>query len=266
MRSTAVAKWSTIQEANAPASAAVSEIRKYLGCQSESFPDLTMPTLQPFAQNIWTAWSPQSFICLHVGTRMTVVRLSSGKVLLHSPVPLSSELRAEIDALGPVAYIVCPNLFHHMYAAEAAAAYPQAVLYGPAALQRKRKDLRFGAVLTDQPNPDWSEDLELMTIEGCMLGETVFYHRATCTLIACDLVENIHQSPHWLTRHYFRLGGILGRPGWHPLLRMVYRDRKRARACIERVLAWPFERVALAHGELLTENAHASVREGLAWL
>jgi hypothetical protein len=225
-----------------------------------------MPTLPPFAQNIWTALAPHSFIGLHMGTRMTVVRLSSGELLLHSPIPLNGELRAAIDALGPVAHIVCPNLFHHMYAADAVAAYPQAMLHGPAALQRKRKDLRFGAVLTNQPHPDWYGDLELLTIEGCMLGETIFYHRASRTLIACDLVENFHQSPHWLTRNYLRLGGILGRAGWHPLLRIVYRDRRRARACVDRVLAWPFERVALAHGELLTENAHAAVREGLAWL
>jgi hypothetical protein len=210
--------------------------------------------------------APHSFIGLHMGTRMTVVRLSSGELLLHSPIPLSSELRAAIGALGAVAHIVCPNLFHHMYAAEAVAAYPQAMLHGPAPLQRKRKDLRFGAVLTNQPHPDWYGDLELLTIEGCMLGETIFYHRVSRTLIACDLVENFHQSPHWLTRNYLRLGGILGRAGWHPLLRIVYRDRRRARACVDRVLAWPFERVALAHGELLTENAHAAVREGLAWL
>jgi hypothetical protein len=193
-----------------------------------------MATLQPFAQNIWTALAPHSFVGLHIGTRLTVIRLSSGKLLLHSPIPLSVEVRSAI--------------------------------HGPAALQRKRKDLRFDAVLTDQPHPDWRGDLELLTIEGCILGETVFYHPATRTLIACDLVENFHQSPHWLTRNYLRLGGILGRVSWHPLLRMAYRDRKRARACIDTLLAWPFERVVLAHGDLLTDDAHALVREGMAWL
>jgi len=79
-------------------------------------------------------------------------------------------------------------------------------------------------------------------------------------------VENFRQSPHWLTRNYLRMRGVLGRVGWHPLLRMAYRDRKRARACIDRLLAWPFERVVLAHGDLLTDDAHALVRKGLAWL
>ena len=105
--------------------------------------------LQELAKNIWTASVHHSFIGLHVGTRMTVIRLSSGKLLLHSPVALPEQLRSEIDALGPVAHIVCPNLFHHMYASEAVATYPQALLHGPVALQRKRRDLRFGATLTD---------------------------------------------------------------------------------------------------------------------
>ncbi|AOJ10077.1 DUF4336 domain-containing protein [Burkholderia mayonis] len=225
-----------------------------------------MPALASFAKDIWTASAPHSFIGLHVGTRMTVLRLSSGMLLLHSPVPLEGRLRSEIDALGEVAHIVCPNLFHHTYAAEAATAYPRALLHGPAALQRKRKDLRFGAVLTDTPHPEWRGDLELLTIEGCMLRETVFYHPTTRTLIACDLVENFRRSPHWLTRNYLRMGGILGHVGWHPLLRVVYRDRQVARACVDKLLEWPFERVALAHGDPLTDNAHDSVRQGMAWL
>jgi hypothetical protein len=87
-----------------------------------------MTALQPFAQNIWTALAPHSFVGLHIGTRLTVNRLSSGKLLLHSPIPLSVEVRSAIDALGPAARIVCPNLFHHMYAAETAAAYPRTML------------------------------------------------------------------------------------------------------------------------------------------
>ncbi|MBZ5795313.1 DUF4336 domain-containing protein [Burkholderia contaminans] len=225
-----------------------------------------MSALESLAKDIWTVSAAHSFIGLHVGTRMTVLRLSSGRLLLHSPVPLDRRLRADLDALGEVAHLVCPNLFHHTYAGDAAAAYPHAVLHGPAALHRKRRDLHFGAVLTDTPHPEWRGDLELLTIEGCLLGETVFYHPATRTLIACDLVENFHQSPHWLTRQYLRMGGLLGHVGWHPLLRVVYRDRRVARACVDKLLEWPFERVALAHGDPLTEHAHDSVRQGMAWL
>ena len=225
-----------------------------------------MARLQAFADNVWIAEVEHAYMGLHVGARLTVIRLSSGALLLHSPIPLTAELRSELDALGPVGHIVCPNLFHHVYAGEAAAVYPRALLHGPRALHKKRRDLAFAGTLGDTPHPDWSEDLRLLTIHGCLLHETVFYHPASRTLIACDLVENFHTVPNWFTRTYLRLGGVLGRAGWHPLLRLAYYDRRRARACVDRLLEWPFERLALSHGEPLTEDARDIVRKGLAWL
>ena len=225
-----------------------------------------MSLLTPVAEGIWCAAAPQIFIAFHIGTRMTVVRLSGGGLLLHSPVPVTPELRAEIDALGPVRHIVCPNLFHHLYAGQAAVAWPQAILHGPAKLHRKRADLPFKAVLTETPHADWATDFELLTIEGCLLGETVFYHRATRTLIAADLVENFKDASHAPTRWYLKLGGLLGNVGWHPLLRMVYVQRRKARACIDRLLQWPFERLVLAHGEIIERDAREQVRQGLSWL
>lgn len=225
-----------------------------------------MTHLIPVAEGIWCAAAPQTFIAFHIGTRMTVVRLSGGGLLLHSPVPVTPELRAEIDALGPVKHIVCPNLFHHLYAGQAAAAWPQALLHGPAKLHAKRRDLAFQAVLTDQPHADWAADFELLTIEGCLLGETVFYHRPTRTLIAADLVENFKDASHAPTRWYLKLGGIYGKPGWHPLLRMMYIKRRKARASMQRILDLPFERVLVAHGANIERDARAIIRDGLRWL
>lgn len=225
-----------------------------------------MSALEPIADGLWCAASHQSFFGFHVGTRMTVVRLAGGGLLLHSPVPVTAALRTAIDALGPVRHIVCPNLFHHLYAGAAVAAWPQALLHGPAKLQRKRRDLSFGAVLSEVPHPDWQDDLQALTIEGSLLGETVFYHPASKTLITSDLVENFPHTDHAPTRWYLRVGGILDHVGWHRLMRVVYRDRKAARASLERILQLPFERVVLAHGELLTQRAREQVRAGLAWL
>ncbi|AXQ29546.1 DUF4336 domain-containing protein [Solimonas sp. K1W22B-7] len=225
-----------------------------------------MTTLTPVAEGIWCRSAPQNFFGFHVGTRMTVVRLTSGGLLLHSPVSITPELRAAIDELGPVRHIVCPNLFHHLYAGEALAAWPQAVLHGPEKLQRKRGDLKFGATLTERPHPDWGGDFELVTIEGCLLGETAFYHRPTRSLIACDLVENFAHSDHLPTRWYLRLGGILGEVGWHRMLRLVYVNRRKARASFDRILQWPFERLVLAHGDVLEDDAREKLRKAMNWL
>jgi hypothetical protein len=225
-----------------------------------------MPQLQQLADNIWTVPTNHSFLGLHVGTRMTVVRLAGGELWLHSPVAMSADLRQELDDLGPVRHIVCPNLYHHVYAGEAAAAYPQAMLQGPRALRRKRKDLPFAADLSDTPHPDRLYDLAPIVIRGCLLQETVFFHQPSRTLITADLVENFESSPHWLTRMYLKVCGLEGKITWGGPYRLLYRDRQAARACIDRLLEWPFERVVIAHGDLILRDAHESIERGMAWL
>lgn len=225
-----------------------------------------MNQLHPVAPDLWVTDIPHRFVGLHLGTRMTVIRLESGFLVLHSPVPITDALREEILAIGLVRHIICPNLFHHTYAAKAKAAFPGALLHGPAKLQRKRKDLKFDAVLSETPHPDWQDQLLLLNIEGSLLNETLFYHPESRTLISCDLVENFSRCEHAPTRWYLKLGGIFGKVGWHPLLRLVYLNRRQARQSIDRLFDWPFEKVILSHGDVLTENARDAVRSGLAWL
>lgn len=225
-----------------------------------------MSRLQPLADVVWHVSVPHTFVGLHVGTRMTVVKLSSGGLLLHSPIPVDDALAAELAGLGEVKHIVCPNLFHHVFAAQVKARYPQALLHGPAKLAKKRKDLSFDAMLSETPHPDWGSDFELVFIEGSMLNETVFFHCASRTLIAADLIENFHQCDHGFTRWYLKMGGLWQKPGWHPILRLVYLNRRKARASITRILEWPFEKLSLAHGEVITENARNQARHGLEWL
>jgi hypothetical protein len=217
-------------------------------------------------ENLWITSIPHSFVGLHVGTRMTVVRLASGELVLHSPIALSADLRREIDALGAVKHIVCPNLFHHSYAAEVLRAYPSAKLLGPQKLQKKRRDLAFDATLSDTPHPDWNGELLPTTIAGSLMAETVLYHVPSRTLITSDLVENFRDNAHAFTRWYLKLGGILGKVGWHPLLRMVYVDRRKARASLEKILALPFDRVIVAHGDIITTDAKETLRQGMRWL
>lgn len=222
--------------------------------------------LTKVAERIWVADIAHGFFGLQLGTRMTVVRLSSGALLLHSPIRATPALRTEIDQLGQINHIVCSNMFHHMFAGEWTSAYPDALLHGPAKLRKKRRDLRFEADLSEIPHPDWKNDLVPITIAGSLVRETVLFHPASKTLISSDLIENFSSHTHAPTRIYLRLGGMLGKAGWHPMMRLVYVNRKAARASIERILALPFERVIIAHGDIITTNARDTVREGLAWL
>jgi hypothetical protein len=225
-----------------------------------------MPELEKLSDEIWVATAQHSLCGLHLGTRMTVVRLSNGGLWIHSPVEMSPRLRQQLDSLGEVKHIVCPNMYHHVYAAQAVAAYPAALLHGPHALRRKRRDLVFSGTLSDTPHPDWDGDLVPLMINGSLLRETVFFHTRSRTLITSDLVENFRSSPHWPTRTYLKLCGIHGNITWSKPLRMLYRDPVLARTSIDRLLKWPFERIVIAHGELILDNAHSSLERGLSWL
>jgi hypothetical protein len=222
--------------------------------------------LNALAEGVWVAWAPQSFYGLQLGARMTVVRLGDGTLFLHSPIAIDEALKAEIDALGDVGHIVAPNLFHHLHAGSAAEHYPRAKLHIAPGLAKKRPDLAAGAVLSATADPSWRGEIESMPIEGTILHETAFVHHPTGTLICSDLIENFETSDTWLTRAYLKIGGIYGKPGLSRALRIAFRDKKAARRSIDAILARPFDRISLAHGDPIVSGGNEAVRASYAWL
>lgn len=225
-----------------------------------------MSRLTPFAENIWTVAAPMSLMGLQLGTRMTIVRLEDGGLLLHSPVPIDEALAQEITALGPVAHIVAPNAFHHFHVGPAMARFPEARSYGAPGLTLKRLDLRFGAMFTEETPLPFAKELEPLTIRGSLLGETVLLHRRSGTVVSSDLTENFRTHEHLPTRLYLKASGVYGKPGWSRLMRFLYRDRKAARESIDRLLKWDFDRAVIAHGEPFASGAKAAVEQSFTWL
>src|SRR5512139_2579154 len=122
--------------------------------------------LRQLAEDIWVAERPQRFYGLEVGTRMTVIRLADGSLLLHSPVSLDPNLRRELDAIGRVRFAVAPNRVHHLYAGEVRAAYPEARLWVAPGLDRKRPDLVFVGVLGDDAPAEWRTEVDQVFFRG----------------------------------------------------------------------------------------------------
>jgi uncharacterized protein DUF4336 len=223
--------------------------------------------LQPLAADIWVADRPQTFYGLPVGTRMTVIRLPGGRLLLHSPVVLDDHLRNELDALGRVLYAVAPNRVHHLYAGDVAKVYPKARLWVGPGLERKRPDLSFVAVLGDDPPEEWRDDVWQTFFRGRPYeNEVVFLHRPSRTLILCDLAFNIGPRTATVTRLLMKLIRSYGRFGPSKLDPWLIKDRVAARQSLERILAWDFDRVVVAHGEILESGGREALREGYRWL
>ena len=215
--------------------------------------------------DLFVTEQPLRFAGLEIGTRMSVVRLRGGQLLLHSPVRLDAGLRSELEALGEVRFLVAPNRFHHLFAGEAAAAYPKAELWGAPGLERKRPDLAL-RVLEDQPPPGWADELDQCRVEGFpLVNEVVFFHRSSRTLIATDLAFGVGPDQPLSTRLFLRLGGVR-RFGPTYLERLLARDRTAARRSLERILAWDFSRVVIAHGPVLESGGREALRDSYAWL
>ena len=223
--------------------------------------------LRQLAENLWVVDRPQSFYALPVGTRMTVMRLSGERLLLHSPVALDRDLRAQLDALGRVRFAVAPNRLHHLYAGDVARAYPDARLWVAPGLPAKRPDLVFEAVLTDLAPEEWRGEVDQVFFRGRPYeNEVVFFHRATRTLVLCDLAFNFGPSAAAPTRWLMKLIRSYGRLGPTRLDPLLIRDRATARESLEKILAWDFDRVIVSHGDVLERGGRAILSEGYAWL
>jgi hypothetical protein len=217
------------------------------------------------APDLWTVEHPLRFPGgVQLPARMTIVRLSDGDLLLHSPVPIDDTLAAELSALGPVAHVVAPNLFHHLFVSKALARYPQALLTAAPGLAEKRPRLPVADVLSDEPPPAWEGILDQVLIRGApRLNEVAMLHRPSGTLIVTDLVFNVRQPKGWATSLALRMMGTHNRlrqsRAWH----LYIKDRQEARKSVEKVLSWEFDRVLPGHGEILEGNARAAMREAL---
>jgi hypothetical protein len=182
---------------------------------------------------------------------MTVIRLPSGGLWLHSPVPIDDDLARQLANLGPVEHIVAPNCFHHLHAAAAKARYPVAKLWAAPGLPEKRKDIHFDAILSEK-NPEWSGTVESVFIPGMpKFNEFVFFHRPSRSLICSDFVFNIQEEPSDVTRVFWRLFGVWRKLGQNRFWRWNVKNPSATRDAVEKVLAWDFERIVMAHGDVV---------------
>jgi hypothetical protein len=198
---------------------------------------------------------------------MTVVRLAGERLLLHSPVALDPDLRAQLDALGQVRFAVAPNRVHHLHAGDVARAYPGARLWIGPGLERKRPDLVHEAVLTDDAPEEWRDEVGQVFFRGRPYEyEVTFFHRASRTLILCDLAFNFGPRAATSTRLLMKLIRSYGHLGPSKLDPFLIRDRRAARESLERILAWDFDRIIVSHGEVLESGGHEILRRGYSWL
>lgn len=226
--------------------------------------------LQEFGREIWIVDGPCVAVAgFHYPTRMAAIRLSDGGLFIWSPIRLTDALRAAVDAIGPVRHIVAPNSLHHLFLAEWKRAYPDTVLYAPPGLRKKRPDIAFDADLGEAPSAAWAGEIDQVVMHGNVITtEVVFFHVQSGTVLFTDLLQQI---PRKLLSGWRAIVAKLDlmtghEPSVPRKFRLAFTRRRAARAALARILAWPAERVLMAHGMPVQKDARAFLRRAFGWL
>lgn len=203
----------------------------------------------------------------HLETRMSVLVLASGKLALISPIAIDDALARSIAGLGEVAFLIAPNLLHHLYLADACKQYPRARVLAPPGMRAKDPELTLHATLDERLPEELAAAVDVVRIEGAPAAdEFVFYHRQSRTLIVTDLVFNVLRPRGLVANIVFFLERVRGRLAPSPAWRFMVKDRARVRASVERVLELPFETLVMGHGEIVREDARVRLAHALRWM
>lgn len=135
---------------------------------------------------------------VHFPTRSTILRLDDGTVAIISPGPFDEEAADQIRQLADQVLLIAPNMVHHLYLKQALAIFPGARVYGPRKLGVKVKSLEGLYQPLDEAEKRLSDAVEIVYLKGnSFLGETVFFHRSSRTLVVTDFVFHMRRPFPW---------------------------------------------------------------------
>jgi glyoxylase-like metal-dependent hydrolase (beta-lactamase superfamily II) len=234
-----------------------------------------LDVLKPVADGAWIVDSgPLRMMGLPLPVRMTVIKLSGGELLLHSPTRYDAALKREMDALGPVRHLVAPNIAHWSFLKDWQQQCPDAITWAAPNLRQraqvKAAGVRLDRDLPAETPPDWSGDIELAIVPGAAgFREVAFFHRPSRTLVLTDLIVNLEGGKLPLPARAFAwITGVLAPDGKAPAyLRVIVKRRtETARKALERLVALGPERVIFAHGRWFERDGAAALRRSFRWL
>jgi hypothetical protein len=219
--------------------------------------------LTPLAENLWLLPYPLHKLGADLRRNVSIIRLGSGELVIHSTGPFSSEDVAAISALGRPGWLVDAMVAHDTFAKEGRAAFPGVPYLAPAGFSEVA-EVETTLIL---PAPAaWATELKVLRIEGVpSYQEHVFFHAPSRTLIVADLVFNFGpDEPIW-TELMLKVA-VSGdhHPGMSRPFKMAIKDEPAFQDSVARMMAWDFDRVIVGHGDVIESGGKEKVAAALA--
>lgn len=224
--------------------------------------------LKPVCDDLW---SHETHVRLPGGllmpSRATIVRLAGGGLVVHSPLAIDDAVADEIKAIGEVRFLVAPNCLHWMFLRAAKERYPDARVLGAPGLKKKLGTLYFDPLPEAGHIDGLGADLSVQQIQGApFMNEHVFFHEPSRSLILTDLIFNMRHCKGFMMNLVLRAVGAYEKTAQSRIWRLVVNDRVAVARGVSKILAWDFDRLIVAHGEIVSGEAREIARRALAWM
>lgn len=197
--------------------------------------------------------------------RMTIIRLPSQELIIHSAIRFKDEDYQNLDQLGKVKYIVVPSKLHSSEARYYLEKYPDAVLYAPVdAMKAVGKDCKIQGFLPEAWPTHLKNEVSCLEIQGTrFFRETVFFHKKSKTLVLTDTVFNMQMEVKGLEKMIFKMINIYKKFGPSRSFKILFtKDWSAVQNSFREILHWDFDRVIMSHGEILQSGGKKAIQEG----
>ena len=230
-------------------------------------------TPKQIADDLWIVDSPPiTTLGLKLPVRMTIVRLQSGDLILHSPTRFTSALAEAVERVGPIRHLIAPNIAHWQFLKDWQRSAPEATTWAVPGLrdrwQVRKADLRIDRELGPLPPEAWATEIEQGLIEGGGgFREAWFFHRTSRTLLLTDLIDNL-EPPKLppLTSLAMQLAGATSGTTPYHVRAVLLLEREQNRAALRELVRLAPERVVFAHGSWFEQDGARRLRRALGWL
>jgi hypothetical protein len=222
---------------------------------------------------VWrvSAYDPMRGCSLPSQSTSTIIRTEGGELVIVNPLPYRPDVRAQIDALGPVVSLAVQGKAHSKHVEASAASFSGAKVFGsrghlshpPAA------HLKFDSILAGE-GPKLSDEIEEILVEGSALEEVFLLHRPSGLLIVQDIIAaNLSsQAGTFLGQLYYFAFGLIDRIGCLAYTPMMWNDLPLFQSGIRKALDSGYTHVVGAHWgpELITPKQVQEFTDVLTWL
>jgi hypothetical protein len=209
-------------------------------------------------KNVWMLSYPLRRLGWDIRRNVTIIKLASGRLIMHSTGPFAPDDIRDIKDLGTVTWIVEAMLRHDTFSATGQSLFPDAAFLAPEGFS-KHVDFFTHSIV---PTPyEWRGQFEVLELAGIpSMRENVCFHVPSRTLIVADLIFNFpHHEPLWSELMLKAAVQGVHRAGLSRAFKLAIRDEVAFRESVAQMMRWNFDRVVVGHGELIESGAHEKV-------